>query len=166
MAVKVVVPFTRLRDEARAALDEWAPGWEGRDVSADDEAYWRLLADLWAEGESFVLVEHDVVIVEGIVDALAACPFDWCCAAYPYGRGTIVGLGCTKFTAPLLARVPDAVERAGLVEDRTHPPRHWCRLDASLNRVLCDAGEPRCYKHPDVGHMGGGGSAHGCRVFT
>ncbi len=130
-----------------------------------DTGYWGLLSDLWARAEGVILVEHDIIASPAAITELVECDRDWCCCAYPYGRGTIVGLGCTKFTQAIMQRVPDALVRAGRVTDRTHPvPGHWCRLDASLQRALVDSGERMHFEgHSTVGHLNTSRSAHGCR---
>ena len=84
---QVVVPFTNLAPETRAALK--ADGIEARyvDVSADHRDYWRLLSDIWAARQTTVIVEHDIVPWPGAVQALWDCRCDW--GAYPYAMGQI-----------------------------------------------------------------------------
>lgn len=171
VCTRVVIPATADRSpylaDVRAALD--GVDHEVHIVTGDD-GYWRLLSDLWRRAEGVVLVEHDIIASKAAIDELVTCGGDWCCCPYSYERGEIVGLGCTKFTGALMARVPDAIERAGRITDRSHPvPGHWCRLDASIQRALRDsnAASPgaavMCYRHSTVGHLGGRGSLHGCR---
>jgi hypothetical protein len=133
-----------------------------------DDGYWRALRALWGEGEGFIVVEHDIVVWPGAMAELVACPRDWCQCPYSYGRagGTIVGLGCTKFSTFLLDRYPDVMEEAWdpvpEMTDHRHPPGHWCRLDARLQRVLVDHGETPHFDHSEVEHLGGLYPAHDC----
>jgi hypothetical protein len=168
--MKVVVPATADHSPHLQAVRDALVGvdYEVHLVSGDD-GYWQLLSDIWAQGEGVILIEHDVIASKAVVAELIACEGDWCCCPYPYGRGTIVGLGCTKFTGALMARVPDAVLKAGERSDRTHPPKHWCRADASLQRVLRDADAEvpgtavMHHRHSQVEHLNHGRSSHGCR---
>ncbi len=164
--MKVVIPATSDRSPHLDAVREALAGvdHEVHQVHGDT-GYWQLLSDLWTRTEGVILVEHDIIASPDAIAELVDCNQDWCCCAYPYGRGTIVGLGCTKLSKALMERVPDAVERAGRVTDRTHPiPGHWCRLDASLQRALVDSGERMHFEgHSTVGHLNTARSAHGCR---
>lgn len=148
-----------------SALTAAGAQWEVHDVSGAETAYWTLLAGLWAQRRSVIIVEHDVVVGPDTIRDLIDCPQGWCCAPYGYGpgEGTIVGLGCTKLSGALMVAVPDAVERAGEMSDAKHKPRSWCRLDGNLARVLVDAGRIRCFAHPPVGHLNTRGPAHNCR---
>lgn len=150
-----------LRPETRAALD--ASGMAYETIRMDgDGSYFGLLSGLWSAGETFAVVEQDIVIEPGTMQALGACGSDWC--AFPYGyfhTETYWGLGCVKFAAPLLARVPGAMDRVAVMSDETHPAKHWCRIDAWLSLVLGQAGERRCEHLPPVGHLHRYPS-HGC----
>ncbi len=165
--MRVVVPYTNLRNETRAAIE--ASGWDYDpiDVSSDDEAYWRLLRDLWAAGETFCIVEQDIVVKPETLDGLAACTEWRCAAAYPYFNGLYPGLGCTRFSAELLSSVPGAIEEIGSWSDEIHPLRHWCRLDGWLQTLLKrNYHVPLCTNHGIVGHIrdysGSPYPSHGC----
>lgn len=163
--MRVVVPTTDLRPETEAALDVSGWSWESVDVSSSDEAYYQLLAELWAAGETFAIVEHDIVVGPETLNQLADCYSDWCVAPYPYFVGLYPGLGCMKFGDTLLRRWPQALQEVGEMADGTHPRRHWCRLDAWLcDRFLQSHNENRCV-HEQVGHVRNTaaiGPAHGC----
>lgn len=121
-------------------------------MGADDAAYFRLLAGLWAKGSAFTLVEHDVI---PSVDALASfdlCPNEWCAAPYPYAGGLYCGLGCTRFRQGIMSRHPDLFAAISGLADAKHPPMHWCRLDFLISQALSGLGERRCEGHPPVGH--------------
>lgn len=104
----------------------FAPDCERVDVSGAEDAYRLLLERLWADGEAFLIVEHDVEIHRRVVPELAECPEDWC--LYPYGGAggqSLEGaLGCTRFSAALIRDEP------GLIGSL--PVRNWRRLDCEL----------------------------------
>lgn len=160
--MRVVVPFTDLSIETRTSLEgsEW--DYETVDVSGDDEAYWRLLRDLWDEGETFVVVEHDIVLGAYTLVDLARCEGEWCTCPYPYFHGRYYGLGCAKFSDRLIARVPELMDLVGKMSDADHPPRHWCRLDAWIQRVLAKRSIRPCLRHDEVGHVSDLVPSHGC----
>lgn len=148
--VRVVVPFTRRLPEVVAAL----PDAEWVDVSGDDEAYWRLVRDLWRTAEDFAIVEHDVVPAPEILASLDGCTSLWCAASYRFENfGLITGLGCTRFSGTLTRFVPDALDLVASTSTPEHPPRHWCSMDARLSSVLRARGF-RVHEHGEVRHLG------------
>lgn len=119
------------------------------DVSGDPYAYSRLLARLWREGESFLVVEHDIEVSGRAVRQARHCPCLWGLSPYagpgPSFEGAAlltVALGCTRFSAKLLAKEPDALDEANAIDDAgsAAPPGHWLRLDARLYSVLRQRG--------------------------
>jgi hypothetical protein len=161
--VRVVVPLTQIRKPVLSALQATGRPFELVDVSGSDRAYFDLLSRLWSNGETFCIVEHDIVIHPAALDELEACAGDWCGFPHDYHEwGEQYGLGCVKFTDRLIARNPTALRRVGVMSDERHPKRHWCRLDAWLQGVILPgSGERRCCHQPAVTHLGDG-SAHGC----
>lgn len=161
--MRVVVPYTYVGREVATALGATHRPWDMLPVGGSDRDYYDLLTRLWAEGETFVIVEHDIVVHPTAIDELEQCTHEWCGFPHYYGRyGLTYGLGCVKFDAALMARHPDAMIRVGVMSDPTHPKRHWCRLDAWLQgTVLPHRGEVKhCHDTP-VRHLGTGCS-HGC----
>jgi hypothetical protein len=137
--VLVICPYTRLRPETSGALDVAARRGhelEYVDVSGSDTAYAELLADLWADGRGFILVEHDIVIRPGLLDELARCGHDYCAAPYALREYVAQALGCTKFASRLLAGFPDVMERVLRVPTNFGPPGHWRQLDTVLMRTV------------------------------
>lgn len=130
-------------------------------MSGSDTAYWALLAELWAAGGDFAVVEHDVVPPEGGMASFDACEREWCAARYPYLAGTYPGLGCARFRSPLIARHPDLMDVVAVMSNEDHGPRHWCTLDAFARSVLMQRGERQCTAHPEAGHPSRS-PAHGC----
>lgn len=159
--MRVICPYVTISPATRAALDASGCPWEPRDVSGADTAYWELLAGLWAAGEDFAIVEHDVIPAAGTLASFGACGHDWCSSAYPYLAGTYAGLGCARFRAPVMARHPDLMDVVGTMSNDSHGPRHWCTIDAWLRVVLQRRGERQCTAHPEAGHPSQS-PAHGC----
>lgn len=137
--LKVVVPYTRLHPAVHEALER--DGAEARycDTSADQEAYWRVLCDAWAERETFIVLEQDKVPVPGALLALWCCPSLWC--AYPVPRWQdgqytdFPSLSCAKFDASIMERFPRLmVEKVGEIGigGGDVPPRHYQRLDMAI----------------------------------
>jgi hypothetical protein len=125
------------------------------DVSGSARAYHDLLAGLWADGETFVLIEHDMIPTREAVTGLEACREWWCANPYPVNHQqgeTIVGLGFVRFRAELLAAAADAVIAAGRWRG-PYPACHWAAVDARLARVLDRRGY-QVHRHPAVvGHL-------------
>jgi hypothetical protein len=165
----IVVPYTRPHEETSDAIAAagFSP-WVKRFVGGSDAAYFELLTELWAAGETFTIVEHDVIPNRDALVSLDDCSNVWCACPYPYLYGQPhVGLGCTRFRAELLTRHPDLMEVVAGMSDRTHPAKHWCRLDAWITNTLRGRGEHRCETHPQVEHaMAQRGSSHGCYVIN
>lgn len=150
--------------ETVKALDASGFPWEAVDVSGSDTTYTRLLDRLWAAGEPFAVVEHDIVPHPGALAELLGCPRPWCAFSYQLGSITHAGLGCARFSASLLADVPDAAERTWAEWNDVHPPGHWCSLDDRLGRILRGAGfEPHVHE-PAVTHLNPVPS-HGCTTL-
>lgn len=67
--------------------------------------YGRMFAELWNEGQKFVVVEHDIVPSPGAVEALLDCPEKHCTHQYPLNQGQLaISFGIGKYdpagTAP------------------------------------------------------------------
>jgi hypothetical protein len=160
--MRVVCPFAgAVAAETVSALDASGFPWEAADVSGADTAYTHLLENLWSAGETFALVEHDIVPHPGALEALAACPEPWCAFSYPLGRIVHAGLGCTRFSGELLRAHPSAVRETWREATGIHPAGHWCNLDDRLTRALCRAGAVRHVHEPQVRHLRPQPS-HGC----
>lgn len=119
--MNVYVAYAKLEPETAAAA---GPGATYVDTGGDDEAYWRLLRDLWARKRSFILLEQDIVPPPGALEALEACPHEWCGVPYPVGNIWGVFHGCTKYGASIIKRYPEAL--------RSFSSRYWQNLDSQL----------------------------------
>lgn len=148
------------------AIDEGEYAGPVTELELDDDDptdYWTALANLWYAKESFIIVEHDIVVADDTLKKLADCPRRWCGARYPYLNHPYWGLGCMKFGAELMEKLPQAMNQVGNMKTRRHPQRHWCAIDARLQNVLTSNDVELC-KHGAVrdhrGHRGV--SSHGC----
>jgi len=140
--MRLVCPF-EVQPETAEALERYAPDVEY--VRMDGDAgYYALMAGLW-RGEAFAVIEHDVVIHDGVVPEFVSCPEPWC--SFPYSGGYELfteGLGCARFSTALLQRLPH------LVDDITD--RHWSSLDSMIASALHNAGYKVHVHSPPVGH--------------
>jgi hypothetical protein len=161
---RVVIPFTRLQPDVLAAVRASGRPYECVNVSDSDESYFRLLSELWAAGESFTLVEHDVIVGPETLASFDDCPHLWCAAKYSYLKGSYWGLGCTRFRGPLLKQFPGIMDEVGEYKAPRHSPRHWCTLDQALTHTLSAHRVEFPHIHGEVEHLGDGWPAHRCRA--
>jgi len=93
-----------------------------------DSAYYDLITSLWAKGETFIIVEHDIIVWPGAINAIEECKEPWCCYPYFCSVGWIEdGLGCTKFSAEFIARYPDFFKEP--FPACCNHSTHYCGLD-------------------------------------
>src|SRR5688572_21038894 len=118
--MNVVVPYRNLHPVTRDVLESYQLPVRYVELN-DDDGYRQLLKRIWQEGETVVLVEHDVVPWPGAIEELFACPCLW--GSYSYringGIGIHHGLGCTKISGALMRMLP------GLWDQRWH----WSLVD-------------------------------------
>ena len=105
-------------------------------VGGSDSAYFELLARLWHMRESFIVVEHDVIVTEAAIAGLIECPNTWCSCPYPWYDRTLHGLGCTKFDAQIMQDLPELFDVIASDTNDLHPAKHWCNIDARMRRYL------------------------------
>lgn len=150
--MRVVVPFTHLSNETAQALAGETV--EFIDVSGSDTAYFDLLESLWFGTETFAIIEQDIVVAPRTLASFDACSRDYCCAPYPYfGSAIYAGLGCVRFRPGIMQRAPNLMDLVALHNYEGHGPKHWCTLDAAMQRELAKRSEPRCLQHAHVGHL-------------
>lgn len=162
----IVVPFIKLHPATEAALEPYGDRVQYVEVS-DYGAYWELFSSLWARGDDFIVIEHDIEPRPDTIESFDACPAWWCTAPYPYrerpgsawGTENVVeawgSLGCVRFRAELIREVP---ELAGAEQLRAaHPeipdrPFHYAWVDYFAGGVLRhDHGKAPCL-HDRVQH--------------
>ena len=143
------IPYTRVdpRTVAAAPIDAvWT------DVSAGSDAYWGALCEWWATGETFAILEHDIVCRPDVIKAFEACPEPWCVFGYAdichpeCMEAWRNELGCTRFRVELIAAVPDAV--ASIPPER----RDWHNVCDGLGDNLRAAGYSHHWHFPWVDH--------------
>jgi hypothetical protein len=140
-----VIPFVtgRLRAETVQAVPATA---RFVNVGADDEAYWRLLRDLWAEGRTVIVVEHDIVPAESMIQVMWDCPKMWCCHPYDMGGIETTALGFVKFSSELLQHAQNLV-------NFTPEHRGWQSLDGMIVAELHRRGYQEHVHLPAVRHL-------------
>ena len=154
--LKVVIPATFQILDVQAALAPHVP--VVRIVRNEPGVnYQAVLSEYWAEGESFINVEHDILCHPGALDELADCPEILCGYGHGdemYGPDHGPKLGCIKFEAEFIAKFPD-------VWSETLPTNAWSVTDTVLARAVQAAGFPVHQHFPGVvnlrdSHPGGG----------
>lgn len=145
----IVVPFTNDVSEPlvhkavklNLAMAGYKPRFERlNDTIASDYAYDRLLRRLWAEGEPFILVEHDILPWPGALLEMWECERAWCAFPYYIFGEMRTQLGCTKFDPAKLGACPLPDE-----------PIHWSRLDWAVITGLIER---------ETGHLHGPAVTH------
>lgn len=110
--MRVIYPHTRRHPEVVAS----APGaalWA--DVSADNDAYWRALTNVWLPDDDLMVVEHDVVIHDTVISQFLECPEVWCLFGYAdmcheECREAWANMtGCTRYRKELIEACPEAL---------------------------------------------------------
>lgn len=112
----------------------------------DDDAYRRELRERWAIGQTFVIVEQDIVPWPGAIEELHSCMGLWCACAYKLfgGYGIFHSFGCAKFSAELIAKLPSVWDE----------PCHWSLLDQRFVFAAQAIGETPHSHRPPVIHLG------------
>lgn len=142
--MKVVIPAVERGSVAEQALIcERVP--HEVHLMTDDFAYGRMFAQLWAEGEDFAIVEHDIVPWPGALQGLCDCPRDYCGHYYQISGKLGGTLGCVKFGA-------DLIESVGPLDTSSV---HWNRLDGVVAAAIEAAtGADDFHIHtPPVAHL-------------
>jgi hypothetical protein len=153
----VIVPYTDLQTRTKASLNSPLLDVHFLLLSNRDNAYWEALKNVWHEGRSFIVVEHDIIAsVKALLD-LWLCPSPWCSQPYQYrGSGWIRALGCTKFSSEIIEKVPDLFERIlelPFPKDPTKKATYWRSLDSFMFKILKGEGFQVCPHDIKVGHF-------------
>ncbi len=146
--MRVVCPYVepKLHPLTLAALKRYAPDADLVDLGLAWDAYYLFLAQLWDEGEGFLIVEEDIEIHADVIPQLEACPEPWCLFGFPGAGGALLhgSLGCTRFSTELIAAVPDLMSKL--------PVRDWKRLDSEILPALLKRGYEQHIHEPPVPH--------------
>ena len=129
-----------------AALQKYAPDADLVDLGLAWDAYYLFLAQLWEEGEGFLIVEEDIELHADVIPQLEACPEPWCLFGFPGAGGALLrgSLGCTRFSTELLVAHPDLMAKL--------PVRDWKRLDSEILPALTKLGYTQHIHEPPVPH--------------
>lgn len=114
-------------------------------VGGDPLAYWAMFVALWATGETVVVVEHDVLPWPGAIAEMWRCPEPWCAFPYQLNGSMIVGHGCVKFSAQMMAEGPEIWQQLG--------SRTWITLDTAFAAVAERNGYAPHRHDPPVIHL-------------
>lgn len=152
--MRVIAPFAgRIEPETTAALGASGFAWQAVNVGGSDTAYTELLAARWQAGETFAVVEQDIVPWRGALAELEDCARPWCSFTYPLRDGMHAGLGCARFRGEFLRVFPSAVEDTLAESTEVHPAGFWCSLDDRLARSLTRLGAKKHVHQTPVGHL-------------
>lgn len=149
-SVQFYVHYTGVRAEVVEAAP---PGTVWVDVSSSDTAYHEALSNIWERGENFATLEHDIICRPDIVQAFEECPEPWCIYGYAdmchdaCREAWANALGCTRFRAELMAKVPDA-----LTSIEPGPLTDWHNVCDGLGNNLRAAGFKHHWHEPHVQH--------------
>ena len=151
--MKVVVPYATLSPGVLEALREGGSVPEPVYVGDTPTSYHGLVERLWQHGETFLLVEQDVIVRADTAGVLEACPDGWCGFAYSIGSHYGAYLGCTRFRAEFLADHAGAFAAIAQLRDDGTPRRYWGRLDTRLKQVLETQGAVMHVHWPALEHL-------------
>jgi hypothetical protein len=152
--MKVVTAYIAgaLREETLEALGEF---WGLRKLdlhildAKDQFAYGQIIQGYWERGETFMVVEPDIVIRKDVVDAFLHCECEYGCFPYPWLTDVGPALGCTWFRSSFLKKYPEAMREVN--ETRVM----WNQIDVVLMRhVLARKHGEQPHVHlPPVEHL-------------
>lgn len=123
-------------------------------MSANDSAYWQLVAGLWSAGKTFLLVEHDIEPTPRAIRQARHCACWWSVTPYEGPQGDLLdgSLGFTRYRAQLLAAEPD-LPYAATGNPGGGLERNWRCLDTRLLGELRKRGyQPHIHRPPVVQH--------------
>ena len=113
-----------------------------------DLDYGRALAAIWAQGEEFCLIEHDIVPWPGALEAIAGCEEPWCVYDYPFHPGRIGNaLGCLRVSKDVVREFPDLSKEWVSVD--------WKELEGVVRKAISTAsGRRKPHRHsPPLAHL-------------
>lgn len=143
--MKLVIPYAgEFPTQAVAAVTQLSMAAYTWNVGDTDSAYFDLLARLWRARESFIIIEHDIIVTAAAIAGLIDCPMKWCTCPYPWYDSMLHGLGCTKFDHEIMQDFPSLFDNIADIATDVHPAKHWCNIDDRINRYM---GERRRNAH-------------------
>ena len=149
--MKVVVPCIDLHPVIPEVLESEGVIARYFDVAGDDEAYWSVLCAMWAETETFIVLQDDKIPMPGAISAIHECSSLWCAYHALASNGeepSMPSLSCAKFDGALMSQFPRLmVENVGMKGYGQIPPRHHYHVDRAINDELTLRGLNVCW-HP------------------
>lgn len=177
-AIQVDVPHDTTDDIWREVNGQKFP------IGNDGTGYHEMFCELWRQGQTFAVVEQDILVGAKTLRTLLSCQRPWCGAHYQIGGAlnTSVMLGCTKFSASMMKRHPEVPAKlaefgcavyatpTGSHADcgktsREHDgglPRTWVKLDTRVSTVMMELGY-KPHRHGLVEHLHDYTHAQGCQ---
>lgn len=159
----VLVPFVAgmLNTETTRLIAEHVPpDVEIRriEIPADQPCgYSRILTEAWAWPGDLMIIEQDIGVHAGVIEALTECRQPWCGFPYTIGETLLVCLGCTRFSAHLKATLPNLMAEAAAVGSEHDgggvPAGVWQRMDVRIGALLESHGHNRHEHLPAVDHF-------------
>jgi hypothetical protein len=114
----------------------------------DDLAYGTLLSYLWQVGESFAVLEHDVVPFPGAMEGLENCEEDWCVHKYPPAPKTLYySMGCMKVSDKLIEKTRDLPQRFDWESTA------WNQLDGKVYPGIMEVVKQPHIHEPPLAHV-------------
>lgn len=136
-------PFIFAATKLNLQMQGLEPRYEQLNSALDaDYAYDKLFRNLWAQGEPFILVEHDILPWPGALVDLWKCECAWGAFQYFIFGELRSQLGCVKFDPTRLGACPLSDELV-----------HWSRLDWSVITGLVNRGQTGHLHGPPVTHL-------------
>jgi hypothetical protein len=160
--LKVYIPYHE------SAPQPWTVHWQHHycphaeqvKIQPGSNYYAEQIAQWWAIGEPFIIVEHDVVPWPGAIEMLAECPEPWCAIevhpGYHLIRHGSVGLSCIKVVPKLLSAISEQEDRpraSGAPFPDDYIP--WHATDSVFSQVLFDRGYMVHQHWPSVANLNG-----------
>jgi hypothetical protein len=142
--MRVVCPFVpeRLQQATTESVEALWSHVEYANVSSDRTAYFRLLCILWRKRESFIFVEHDMVVPQEAT-SLERCNRPWCYFEHDIGADPNdplplpPTLGLVRFRSSMIERTQLMLATAKI---------DWTWLDRHVVGYLLSRGyEPHCH---------------------
>jgi hypothetical protein len=110
----------------------------------DSAGYWHFWRTVWAQRQTIIVVEEDVVPSDEALEDLWRCEGHWCAQPYPHGdQDTYYGLGCVKFDALVMDEFPDLWQAVAELANTEHAPKDLRRLDFWSAGMLYEHGYER-----------------------
>lgn len=148
----IVVPYVDLHPATGRAVEQTNRQALYVPLTSDD-AYWQLLRCLWRRGDTFTVIEQDIIPTPAALDGFDRCPEPWCACPYAVTTRYAAWLGCVRIRDTLTAGEPDVLDVVGAQHWPNHPPRHWRPLADLLWFELGRRGY-RCHVHmPPLAHL-------------